>query len=336
MKHLKIGYLGAGTWGVCLADLLAKKGHHLTVWCRNAKLADQLNETKKHPHLDNFNIHPSIRFTTDLKEALDGIDFLVESVTSSGIRPVFEQIKAINPDLKCPIVLTSKGIEQNSGLLLLDVVIDVLGKKIEKNLGFLSGPSHAEEVIKGAPTTVVCAAFDPSTTHKIQDLFVTPKFRVYPNHDIKGVEFGGAMKNIIAIACGASDGLGYGVNSKAALVTRGLHEIRKLAIAKQCRAETINGLAGMGDLCVTCFSELSRNYRFGFLMAQGLTMEEAKEKIGMVVEGAYTCVSALQISKAVNVPLPITESVYNVIYKGVHPKEAVRALLEREVKEEHL
>ncbi len=333
---MKVGYLGAGTWGVCLADLLANKGYELVVWCRKKELADQLNQTKKHPHLENFNINPNIKFTTDLSEALDSIDFLVESVTSSGIRPVFEQVKAIKPDLDCPIVLTSKGIEQNSGLLLLDVVIDVLGKQVQSNLGFLSGPSHAEEVIRGAPTTVVCAAFDPETTHKIQDLFVTDKFRVYPNHDIKGVEFGGAMKNIIAIACGASDGLGFGVNSKAALMTRGLHEIRKLAIAKQCRAETINGLAGMGDLCVTCFSNFSRNYRFGLLIAQGLSMQEAKDKIGMVVEGAYTCVSALQISKEVGVPLPIAEAVHKVLYEGVHPKEAVRALLEREVKEEHL
>ncbi len=333
---MKIGYLGAGTWGVCLADLLARKGHKVVVWCRRQALADLLNSTKEHPHLPGFKIHKTIKFTTNLLETLQDVDFVVESVTSSGIRPVFQQIKALKLNLSCPIVLTSKGIEQNTGLLLLDVVIDELGEKYKSYLGFLSGPSHAEEVIKQAPTTVVCAAFEPEITHRIQDLFVTDTFRVYPNHDIKGVEFGGAMKNIIAIACGASDGLGFGVNSKAALMTRGLHEIRKLAIAKQCRAETINGLAGMGDLCVTCFSSLSRNYRFGLLIAKGRTMEEAKKEIGMVVEGAYTCVSAMQIGKEMGVPLPITEAVYKVLYQNVAPKEAVKALLMREVKEEHL
>lgn len=333
---MKIGYLGAGTWGVCLANLLAHKGYQVVAWSRRKDLADLLNQTREHPHLKGTLLHPSIRFTSDLSEALEDIDFLVESVTSSGIRPVFEQVKQVNPKLKCPIVLTSKGIEQNSGLLLLDVVLDVLGPKFKHQLGLLSGPSHAEEVIKGAPTTVVCAAFDPKVTHQIQELFATDTFRVYPNHDIKGVEFGGAMKNIIAIACGASDGLGFGVNSKAALMTRGLHEIRKLAIAKRCRAETVNGLAGMGDLCVTCFSSLSRNYRFGFLVAQGRTVQQAKDEIGMAVEGAYTCVSALQIGKKMGVPLPITEAVHKVLYEHVAPKDAVRALLMREIKEEHL
>lgn len=333
---MKVGYLGAGTWGVCLANLLADKGYELVVWCRKEEHAHLLNTKKEHPHLKGQKLNPNITFTTDLSQALDKIDFLIESVTSSGIRSVFEKVKEINPKLNCPIILTSKGIEQNTGLLLLDVVLDVLGKNFKKYLGFLSGPSHAEEVIKGIPTTVVGAAFDPQVTHQIQELFATDKFRVYPNHDIKGVEFGGAMKNIIAIACGASDGLGFGVNSKAALMTRGLHEIRKLAIAKRCRAETINGLAGMGDLCVTCFSQFSRNYRFGNLIAKGLTMDQAKEEIGMVVEGAYTCVSALQISREVKVPLPITEAVYKVLYEGVEPMEAVKALLMREIKEEHL
>lgn len=333
---MKVGYLGAGTWGVCLANLLANKGYELVVWCRKEKHANLLNTKREHPHLKGHILNPNITFTSDLSKALDQIDFLIESVTSSGIRTVFEQVKEIAPNLKCPIILTSKGIEQNTGLLLLDVVLDVMGKSFKSHLGFLSGPSHAEEVIKEIPTTVVGAAFDPKVTHKIQELFATDKFRVYPNHDIKGVEFGGAMKNIIAIACGASDGLGFGVNSKAALMTRGLHEIRKLAIAKRCRAETINGLAGMGDLCVTCFSQFSRNYRFGNLIAKGLTMEQAKQEIGMVVEGAYTCVSALQISREVKVPLPITEAVYKVLYEGVEPMEAVKALLMREIKEEHL
>lgn len=336
LKKKKIGYLGAGAWGVCLANLLALNGHQVKVWTRKEEFAKKLNTAKQHPHLKDFEIHPKIQFTSDLKEVLLDIDCLVESVTSSGIRSVFNQIKDLDVQLDCPIVLTSKGIEQDTGLLLLDVVIDVLGKEHKPNLCFLSGPSLANEVIKGAPTTVVCAGFDPEKTHLVQDLFSNHTFRVYPNNDIKGVEFGGAMKNIVAIACGISDGLGFGDNSKAALMTRGLHEIRKLAIAKQCRAETINGLAGMGDLCVTCSSKFSRNYRFGNLIAQGYDMEGAKKEIGMVVEGAYTCVSALQIGKKIGVSLPITEAVHSILYGGIKPQEAVKILLERTIKEEHL
>ncbi len=332
-----IAYFGAGTWGVCLADLLAKKGHRVSVWCRRKELADRLRATKEHPYLPGYALDEKIVFSSDMSAVLRReTDYLIESVTSSGIRPVFEAIKNVGFDNPCPIVLTSKGIEQKTGLLLSDVIIRVLGEGYREYIGSLSGPSHAEEVIKKVPTTVVCSAFRPDVTYGIQRLFTTEKFRVYPNHDLKGVEYGGAMKNIIAIACGASDGLGFGVNSKAALMTRGLHEIRKLAIAKQCRAETINGLSGMGDLCVTCFSTLSRNYRFGFLIAQGKSIEEAKREIGMVVEGAYTCMSALQIGKEVHVPLPITEAVYKVIYEKVKPMDAVRQLLEREIKEEHL
>ncbi len=336
MKVYTIGYLGAGAWGVCLADLLAKKGHKVKVWCRNETLAKQLNTERKHPNLKDYTLHKDLHFTSNLAEVLEDINFLVESVTSSGTRPVFEQVKKLAPDLKCPIVLTSKGIEQDSGFLLLDVVLDVLGKEYKDRLTYLSGPSFADELIRELPTTVVCAGFDPEVTHRVQELFQYKTFRIYPNYDIKGVEFGGAMKNIIAIACGASDGLGFGNNSRAALMTRGLHEIRKLAIAKQCRSETINGLSGMGDLCLTCSSRYSRNYRFGYLMAQGKTMEEAKKEIGMVVEGAYTCVSALQIAEKMGVSLPITEAVHKVLYKGVKPMEAVRILLDREVKEEHL
>ena len=336
MKKKKIGYLGAGTWGVCLANLLAHNGHKVNVWTRKKEFASKLNTSRVHPHLKNLKIHPNVFFTSQIDEVLEDIDCLIESVTSSGIREVFNKIKETQIKFNCPIVLTSKGIEQNTGLLLLDVVIDVLGNEYKNKLCFLSGPSLADEVIRGAPTTVVCAGFDPEKTHFVQDLFSNPTFRVYPNNDIKGVEFGGAMKNIIAIACGVSDGLGYGDNSKAALMTRGLHEIRKLAIAKQCKAETINGLAGMGDLCATCFSKFSRNYRFGTLIAQGYDMQGAKEEIGMVVEGAYTCVSALQIGKEIGVTLPITQAVYNILYKGLKPKDAVRALLERTIKEEHL
>ena len=170
----------------------------------------------------------------------------------------------------------------------------------------------------------------------IHDLFTTPTFRIYPNSDIRGVCFGGAMKNIIAIACGIADGLGYGDNTKAALMTRGLHEIRKLCVVKNCKPETLNGLSGMGDLCVTCMSRHSRNYRFGRLIAEGLSPEGARQKIGMAVEGIYTCVSARELGHKYQIPVPITDATYEIIYEELNPREAVKALLTRTIKEEHL
>jgi glycerol-3-phosphate dehydrogenase (NAD(P)+) len=329
---MNIGYLGAGTWGFALATVLANNGHGVTVWARNAAFADQLQKTRVHPKLPEMEAPSSILFTSDLEKTLRDADLIVESVTSSGIRSVFQQLGPT----KTPIILTSKGIEQGTGLLLPEVVSSLLGVAESPLVGCLSGPSHAEDIILNMPTSVVCSAYDASFMKTIQELFATPTFRIYPNGDIRGVCFGGAMKNIIAIACGIADGLGCGDNTKAALMTRGLHEIRKLCPVKQCRPETLNGLSGMGDLCVTCMSHHSRNYRFGKLIAEGLSPEGARQKIGMAVEGVYTCVSARELGHKHNVPLPITEATYQIIYGRLDPREAVKALLQRAIKEEHL
>lgn len=332
---MKVGYLGAGAWGFCLASLLASKGDEVVLWTRDAELAQKLKTTGEHPFFPGYPIHGNLSFTTDIREALKDIDLLVESVTSAGLRPVFEQVRTIKiPNY--PIVLTSKGIEQNTGLILPKVLIEVLGKQTKPLIACLSGPSYAEEVFKGLPTSVVVAAYDHDLMIKISDAFTTPTFRVYPNSDIHGVAYGGALKNIIAIACGIAEGLGLGFSTKAAIMTRGLHEIRKLAVAKGCRPETLSGLSGMGDVCLTCGSLISRNCRFGYLIAQGLSPQEAQKKIGMVVEGAYTCVSALQIQKQLNIPMPITETVYKIIYENMPLSDAIQALMERTVKQEHL
>ncbi len=331
---MKIAYLGAGSWGFCLASLLAKKNHEVIVWTVSEALKDRLNHGGDHPNLPGHTSPSTLRLTSDLQEALQDADVIVESVTSSGIRPVFEQVQKLG--FSGPIVLTSKGIEQNTGLLLSDVVLSILGEKARSQVGCISGPSHAEEVVKGLPASVVCSAYSPEVMTFIHELFATNSFRVYPNSDINGVEFGGAVKNIIAIACGISDGLGFGDNAKAALMTRGLHEIRKLAVVKGCRPETLNGLAGMGDLCVTCLSTLSRNYRFGQCIAKGMTMEEAKSSIGMVVEGAYSCVSTLQLAQKAKIAVPITEAVYQILYEKKSCAEAVKELMRRTIKEEHL
>jgi glycerol-3-phosphate dehydrogenase (NAD(P)+) len=316
-----------------MAHLLASNGHEVVSWARSQELVDLLNRGEEHPNLAGFSKHEGQRFTTEL--VAEGFDMLCEGVTSAGIRPVFGELKRMGMP-ECPIVMTSKGIEQNSGLLVSDAVVEILGEEHRHQVGCLSGPSIAMEVMTGCPTSVVSAAYDVEVMHQIRDAFAGPTFRVYPNSDINGVEFGGAMKNIMAIACGISDGLGFGDNTKAALMTRGLHEIRKLGVCKGCRPETLNGLAGMGDLCVTCLSKYSRNYRYGRLLAEGVAPEEAKEQIGMVVEGAYTCVSALQLGEKFDIPLPITEAVHQILYKGLPPKEAVTALMTRVTKEEHL
>src|SRR3984957_16567303 len=275
----KIGYLGAGVWGYCLASLLASKGYHVVSWSIEEERVRYLEEMREHPKMKGFPAPPTLSFTTDMALALKGQDLVVEGVTSAGIRQVFQKVKQIHIP-ECPIVLTSKGIEQNTGLFLTDVVTEVLGIEHRNKIGVLSGPSLAIEVLKGLPSSVVCSGFDPLVMALIHETFSTTTFRVYPNSDVNGVELGGALKNIIAIACGVSDGLGFGDNTKAALMTRGLHEIRKLAVTKGCKPETLNGLAGLGDLCVTCLSTFSRNYRFGRLIAEGLSPQKAKEKIG--------------------------------------------------------
>lgn len=331
----KIGYLGAGTWGFALASILANNGHDVIVWTRDPKFAALLEETRNHPKLPGISAPSNIRFTSNLKETVTNRDVLVESVTSSGIRNVFTQVQAIAP-IEVPIVLTSKGIEQGTGLLLPEVVSNVMGVEESPLIGALTGPSHAEDVVQNMPTSVVCSAYEADVMKMIHELFTTPTFRIYPNGDILGVCFGGAMKNIIAIACGISDGLGCGDNTKAALMTRGLHEIRKLCVVKNCRPETLNGLSGMGDLCVTCMSRHSRNYRYGRLVAEGFSPEGARQKIGMAVEGIYTCVSARELGHKYGIPVPITEVTYAIIYGGLDPREAVKALLTRAIKEEHL
>ncbi len=330
---MRIGYLGSGAWGYCLACLLQENGHEVTLWSVEGTILDMLKAGKGHPRLNNYPAPKGMQFTTDLDEALEGKDLIVESVTSAGFRPVLQNVLS-RGKLSTPFVITSKGIEQGSGELLCEVAEELIGST--DLIGGLSGPTIAKEVNEKLPASVVATAHDKTVRQMICDAFGNTRFRVYPNADVKGVSFGGAMKNIIAIACGISDGLGYGQNTKAALMTRGLHEIRKLSAVKGCHPETLNGLSGMGDLCVTCLSVHSRNYRFGTLLAKNTSAEEAKKEIGMVVEGAYTAVSACELSKKHGIPIPISEGVYSIIYEGANPKDAVKTLLTRAIKEETL
>lgn len=332
---MKIAYLGAGAWGYCLANLLCMNGHKVTLWAHHPEILHLIKTKREHPKFPGFALHPALEFEPDLAKVTKDVDLIVESVTTKGIRPLLVQLLKMG-DLAAPFVFTSKGIEQSTGLLIPEIALEVLGAEYENRIGYLSGPSIAEEVMHKMPTSVVASAFYLPLSRLIADSFTTPFFRVYPNEDLLGVAIGGAMKNIIAIASGICDGLGFGDNTKAAMITRGLHEMRKLSTVKGALPETINGLSGLGDLCVTCLSSMSRNYKFGRLIAEGVTPDQAKENIGMVVEGASTCLSAMELSRKHHIPIPITEAVYQVIYEGLPPKEAVKQLLTREIKQEHL
>lgn len=332
---MKIAYLGAGTWGSCLATHLARQGNRVVQWTIQQDLINLLRETHKHPMLKNGSLDPSIEYTTDLEEALQDADVIIEAVTADGIQPVFELVaKHYKPGT--PILITSKGIQQKTDAILPDVVAKIMPDEAKELIACLSGPSHAEEVIQQKPTSVVCSGFSRDVVDLFSDLYTTKFFRVYPNMDIRGVCIGGALKNVIAIACGINDGMDFGCGTKAALITRGIHEVCKMGIELGCKPETFYGLSGLGDLALTGITPYSRNYRFGKLLAEGLTSKEAKEKIGMVVEGEYTAVSAKELAEKTNTPMPISESIYNVIYHGLSPLEAVSNLMQRDIKEEHL
>lgn len=332
---MQIAYLGLGAWGFTLAHLLASKGYKVVGWTNQQATIDAVAEKGCHPFFPDVQASKNLVLTKDLSEALKGADMIVESVTLAGIRPVFDLVKEVGiPDV--PIVFTSKGIEQETGLLSSDIVSELLGTKSLEKMGSISGPSYADDVVRSRPTSVVASARSKKIISLITEAFTTKTFRVYPNSDTIGVAYGGALKNIIAIACGACNGLSLGESAKAALMTRGLHEMCKLAVAAGANRETLYGLSGMGDLCVTCASTTSRNFRFGKRLAEGAKPEEIKKEIGMVVEGAYTAVSALQISKKLGVSMPIAEGVFAAIYKDVNPLEVMHALMGRDIKEEHL
>lgn len=332
---MKIAFLGAGTWGFALAQLLAGKGYYVQSWTRNQELADVLNRTGCHPRLPNVAAMGHVEVSLNIESVLKGAEFVVEAVTARGLRPVLKSFKSLIPP-KRPFVITSKGIEQGSGLILPNVALEELGEDYTEQIGLLSGPGYATEVVQGLPASVVGSAFERGTMMAICETFTCRLFRVYPNSDVMGVALGGALKNVIAIACGLSEGLGFGNSAKAALMTRGLHEMRKLALALNSQSETLNGLSGMGDFFMTCSSQMSRNYRFGYLVAKGLTPEQAMDKIHMVVEGAYTCVSVMELAEKFGIPVPITENVHQILYEQMSPMEAVKNLMMRSVKEEHL
>lgn len=327
----KIGVLGGGSWGTALAILLSNKGLEVDMWVRNSEQVDSMNINRENKrYLPNVKLPDSLDVSTDLEKTLYKKDLILLSVPTHGVREALNNAKKyINKDQI--IVNVAKGIENDSLLRISQIVEEILP---HNNYAVLSGPSHAEEVAVNIPTTVVSASRSKDVAEYIQDLFITSSFRVYTNPDIIGVELGGALKNIIALGAGISDGLGYGDNTKAALMTRGNIEMARLGVKLGANANTFSGLTGIGDLIVTCTSMHSRNRRCGILLGKGLSLDEAIREVGMVVEGVKTTKSAYKLAQKLEVEMPITEEIYNVLYNGDDVSESVSKLMGREKKHE--
>ncbi|MBR5791863.1 MAG: NAD(P)-dependent glycerol-3-phosphate dehydrogenase [Ruminiclostridium sp.] len=322
---MKVAVLGSGGWGTALAMVLADNGHQVTLWSFFEEEARTLKETLTNPLLPEVTLPASIHYTSDLS-CVAGQEVVVMATPSFGVRSTAGQIKQyLTPDMT--IVSVSKGIEKGTSLRLTQVIQEETGSICP--VVALSGPSHAEEVARKVPTGVVSACPDRVAAEKIQDLFLNERFRVYSSSDIVGVELGAALKNVMALCSGAITGMGYGDNTKAMLMTRGLTEVARLCVALGGRKDTMAGLAGMGDLIVTCTSLNSRNYRAGILIGQGTPVQEAIESIGAVVEGYYAVDSACELAAAVGVEMPIAQAAYQVLYQGRPPQEVVTELMHR-------
>ena len=327
----KISVIGSGGWGIALTILLHKNGHDLTIWSFDKKETEELKTTRENKtKLPNILLPEDIKVTDDLKEAVDDKDILILAVPSKAIRSVSKSLKNIIKDNQI-IVNVAKGLEEDTLETMTDIIEEELKGKNPK-VAVLSGPSHAEEVGRGIPTTCVVSAHNKELTLYLQNIFMNPSFRVYTSPDMLGVEIGGALKNVIALAAGIADGLNYGDNTKAALITRGIKEIASLGVAMGGEQSTFYGLTGLGDLIVTCASMHSRNRRAGILLGQGKTLDEAIKEVNMVVEGVYSAKSALMAAKKYNVEIPIIEQVNAVLFENKNAAEAVNELMIRDKK----
>ena len=326
---MKIGVIGAGSWGTTLANVLAKKGHDVTLWVYEADLSKRLQETGVNDlYLDGITLSSKLAYTNDLSEAAQNSQLILLVSPSQVMRHVLKDLKAYIPE-DCLLVSAAKGIENGTLLTMSEVLQEVLGEQVAKRSAFLSGPSFAREVAAEQPTAVTVAAVNPEVAHRVQEIFSTDYFRVYTNQDVVGVEIGGAMKNVIALAAGVGDGLGFNHNARAALITRGLVEISRLGEAKGAQEATFSGLAGMGDLVLTCTGDLSRNRSVGIELGKGRKLDEILNQMRMVAEGVKTTLSAYQLATKLGVAMPITEQMYQVLYEEKDPKQAVADLMTR-------
>ncbi len=327
----KISVLGAGSWGIALAVMLDKNGHEVIVWSHRQSQVDQMKDTHTSDKIKGVKLPESMSFTADIEAAVKSSDVVLFAVPSKATRETAEKIKSFISNTQIFITVT-KGIEENTLFTQTEILEDVLGK--DKRICVLSGPSHAEEVVVFNPTVVVAGSEDRQVALFVQNLFMNKYFRVYSSPDVKGIEVGAALKNVIALAAGMSDGLGFGDNAKAALITRGIKEISALAVAMGAQAETLAGLTGVGDLIVTCSSVHSRNRMAGFYIGQGMSKDEAMDKVAMVVEGVYSAKAAMKLAEKYNIEMPIVEAVNAVLFDNLPAKDAVFELMTRSKKDE--
>lgn len=327
-----ISILGAGGWGIAIGVLLNNNGHSVTMWSALKKEVDMLSEKRENEiSLPGIIISEDIKITDDLEEAVDHKDIIILAVASSYIRSTAAKLKGLTKPGQI-IVNVAKGIEDITFMTMTDIIESELP---DADVAVLSGPSHAEEVGRGLPTTCVAGARTKETAQYIQNIFSSSVFRVYISPDILGIELGGALKNVIALAAGIADGLGYGDNTKAALITRGITEISRLGIAMGANKLTLYGLTGIGDLIVTCASMHSRNRRAGILIGQGYNTEDAMKEVNMVVEGVYSAKAAVGLAKKYHVELPIIEVVNMILFEGMSAGNAVDELMLRDKTFEH-
>ncbi|HTN86466.1 MAG TPA: NAD(P)H-dependent glycerol-3-phosphate dehydrogenase [Sorangium sp.] len=324
-----VAVIGAGAWGTALAKLLADKGNPTALWAHQGELAERIGrERQNHRYLPGVELPESLRATSDLEDALRGAELVVVVVPSHALREVVREAGRHIPR-DALVCSATKGIENDSLMLMSEVLVDELGRAAEPRLSYLSGPSFAREVAAGQPTTVVVAGRSERETHAVQRLLATDRFRVYWSDDVVGVEVGGALKNVVAIAAGIGDGLGLGHNARAGLITRGLAEMARMAAAKGANLLTLAGLSGMGDLVLTCTGELSRNRTVGFEMGRGRKLDEILAGLGHVAEGVKTAKSAYELANKLGVSAPISVEVYRMLYEGKPPQQAVVDLMTR-------
>jgi len=332
---MRIGVIGAGSWGTTLANLLAKKGLDVTLWAYEADLAARMAQSRINDlYLPGVRLDERLATTSDLIAAVTGREVLVLVCPSQVMRRVIEQCRtALHPEVL--LVSAAKGIENDTLLTMSEVLEELLGSAVAARSAFLSGPSFAKEVAAEQPTAVAVAAVNEQVAATVQELFSTDYFRVYTNADVIGVELGGALKNVIALAAGVSDGLGFGHNTRAALITRGLAEIARLGEAKGAVPTTFAGLAGMGDLVLTCTGDLSRNRTVGMELGRGRTLDDILGSMHMVAEGVKTTLSAYQLAQKLGVDVPITEQMHQILYADKSPRQAVADLMMRALTSEN-
>jgi len=334
IEDYRVGVVGAGSWGTVLGNLLATKGYLVDLWAFEEDVRDQIQESRENRvFLPDIVLSPHLLPTNDLAKVVSGKDLIVLVVPSHVMRETATRMRDHVPDTSI-VVSASKGIEIKTHLTMSGILRETLSHVPEGQFAALSGPSFAKEVARKVPTVVTVAGSDTAVTGAVQRLFATPFFRVYTNSDTIGVELGGAVKNVIAIAAGIIDGLGLGLNTRAALVTRGLTEIRRLGLKLGANPRTFTGLAGMGDLLLTCTGDLSRNHMVGKQIGEGRALDDILSEMRMVAEGVRTAKSVYNLSRKLDVEMPIVHKAYHILYDGLSPKTAVYELMTRELKQE--